>query len=41
MGYEVAIDLVKIHINMLLSKLVDSKAKRFGTYEEASSKIKQ
>lgn len=40
MGYEVVVDLVKIHVNMLLSKLVDSKAKRFGTCEEASSQIK-
>lgn len=40
MGYEVTTDLVKIYIIMLLSKPVDLKAKRFGTCDEASSKIK-
>lgn len=41
MGYEIVVDLVKIHINMILYKLVDLEAKQFGTYEKASSKIKQ
>lgn len=40
MGFEVVETLVKIHVNFLLSKPVDSKAKRFGTCEEASYKIK-
>lgn len=40
MGYDVVADIVKIHVNMLLSKPINSKAKRFGTCEEASSKIK-
>lgn len=41
MGYEVRADITKVYANMLLSKLVDKKAMKFGTYEEASSKIKQ
>lgn len=41
MGYEVTVDLVKIHVNLLLSKPVDSKVRRFGTCEEESSQIKQ
>ncbi|XP_059065747.1 DEK domain-containing chromatin-associated protein 4-like [Cryptomeria japonica] len=41
MGYEVEAKIIKVYANMLLSKLVDRKAKRFGTCEEASFKIKR
>lgn len=41
MGYEVRVEITKVYANILLSKLVDKKAKKFVTYEEASSKIKQ
>lgn len=41
MAYEIGVDIAKIYAKMLLSKPVDRKAKRFETYEEASSKIKK
>lgn len=41
MGYDIGVDPTKIYVNMLLSKSVDKNAKRFGTFQEASSKIKR